>query len=50
MFSKFIGKDKSGVESMKTDPSGEKVDAVSQATYSSDAIRRAVVNAFDSNN
>ena len=52
MFSKFIGKDKAGVESMKTDPSGEKVDkvdAVSKATYSSDAIRRAVVNAFDSN-
>lgn len=52
MFSKFISKDKAGVESMKTDPSGEKVDkvdAVSKATYSSDAIRRAVVNAFDSN-
>lgn len=49
MFSKFIGKNKVGVESMKTDPSGEKKDAVSSATYSSDAIRRAVVNALDSN-
>ena len=32
-----------------TDPKGEKFDAVSGATYSSDAIRRAVVDALSNN-
>lgn len=46
MFDKFVGLDRAGVEALKTDPAGEKVDAVSQATYSSDAIKEAVLEAL----
>ena len=46
MFDKFVGLDREGVEALKTDPAGEKVDAVSQATYSSDAIKEAVLEAL----
>lgn len=47
MFAKFIDKTKDEVSAMKTDPAGTKTDAVSGATYSSDAIRNAVVNALN---
>ncbi len=47
MFAKFLNKTKDEVSAMNTtDPNGEKFDAVSGATYSSDAIRRAVVDAL----
>lgn len=49
MFAKFLDKTKDEVSAMKTDPNGEKIDAISQATYSSDAIRRAVVDALSNN-
>lgn len=48
MFEKFVGLDRTGVEALKTDPAGEKVDAVSNATYSSDAIKEAVLEALPS--
>jgi uncharacterized membrane protein YgcG len=47
MFAKFVGLDKDGVSAMKTDPKGTKTDAVTGATYSSDAIRNAVLNSQD---
>ena len=46
MFAKFLNKTKDEVSAMKTDPTGTKTDAVSGATYSSDAIRNAVINAL----
>ena len=50
MFAKFFNKTKDEVSAMNTtDPKGEKFDAVSGATYSSDAIRRAVVDALSNN-
>lgn len=50
MFAKFLNKTKDEVSAMNTtDPKGEKFDGVSGATYSSDAIRRAVVDALSNN-
>lgn len=49
MFQKFTGLDRTGVEALKTDPSGEKTDAISGATVSSNAIKEAVKNALPSN-
>ena len=49
MFEKFVGLDREGVEALKTDPSGEKTDAISGATVSSNAIKEAVKNALPSN-
>ena len=50
MFAKFLNKTKDEVSAMNTtDPNGEKFDGVSGATYSSDAIRRAVVDALSNN-
>ena len=49
MFDKFVGLDREGVEALKTDPSGEKTDAISGATVSSNAIKEAVKNALPSN-
>lgn len=49
MFAKFVDKTKDEVSAMNTDPNGKKFDAVSSATYSSDAIRRAVVDALSKN-
>lgn len=46
MFDKFVGKDRAGVEALKTDPSGEKTDAISGATVSSNAIKEAVLEAL----
>lgn len=46
MFEKFVGLDRTGVEALKTDPSGEKTDAISGATLSSNAIKEAVKNAL----
>lgn len=48
MFDKFVGKDRAGVEALKTDPSGEKTDAISGATVSSNAIKEAVLEALPS--
>ena len=48
MFDKFVGLDREGVEALKTDPSGEKTDAISGATVSSNAIKEAVKNALPS--
>lgn len=48
MFDKFVGKDREGVEALKTDPSGEKTDAISGATVSSNAIKEAVLEALPS--
>lgn len=45
-WSKFQGLDKNGVQALKMDPSGEKVDAVSGATYSSKAAKEAVLDAL----
>lgn len=42
----FVGLTKEGVEELKTDPSGEKTDAVSGATYSSNGVKNAVLNAM----
>lgn len=50
MFAKFLNKTKDEVSAMNTtDPNGEKFDGVSGATFSSDAIRRAVVDALSNN-
>lgn len=50
MFAKFRNKTKDEVSAMNTtDRNGEKFDGVSGATYSSDAIRRAVVDALSNN-
>lgn len=50
MFAKFVDKTKDEVSAMNTtDCNGEKFDGVSGATYSSDAIRRAVVDALSKN-
>lgn len=50
MFAKFLNKTKDEVSAMNTtDRNGEKFDGVSGATYSSDAIRRAVVDALSNN-
>lgn len=46
MFQKFSGLDRAGVEALKTDPSGEKTDAISGATVSSNAIKEAVLQAL----
>lgn len=48
MFDKFVGKDRAGVEALKTDLSGEKTDAISGATVSSNAIKEAVLEALPS--
>lgn len=48
MFDKFVGLDREGVEALKTDPSGEKTDAISGATVSSNAIKEAVLEALPS--
>ena len=50
MFAKLLNKTKDEVSAMNTtDSNGEKFDGVSGATYSSDAIRRAVVDALSNN-
>ena len=50
MFAKFLNKTKDEVSAMNTtDPKVETFDGVSGATYSSDAIRRAVVDALSNN-
>lgn len=46
MFEKFVGLDRAGVEALKTTPAGDHTDAVSGATYSSDAIKEAVLEAL----
>lgn len=46
MFEKFVDLDRAGVEALKTDPSGEKTDAISGATVSSNAIKEAVLEAL----
>lgn len=48
MFDKFVGLDRAGVEALKTDTSGEKTDAISGATVSSNAIKEAVLEALPS--
>lgn len=46
MFEKFVGLDRAGVEALKTDPDDDHTDAVSSATYSSNAIKEAVLEAL----
>ncbi len=50
-FNKFIGLTKenaiSTIDSLKINPSGDKVDAVSGATYTSKAVRDAIKNAYE---
>ena len=49
MFAKFVGKDKADVSAMKTDVDGDKTDAITGATISSNGIKNAVLNALNSN-
>ena len=49
MFEKFVGLTKDGASALKTDPDGgkaDKVDAISKATVSSNAIKEAVLDAL----
>lgn len=49
MFEKFVGLTKDGASALKTDPDGgkaDKVDAISRATVSSNAIKEAVLDAL----